>query len=80
MESIHGHEVLHMMLESAEGFPSVEALVTAIKDRFGADAIFHTCSAQAMDASGLVEFLTERGKFVPADSGFNTSPEKICNH
>ncbi|PKU22636.1 YecH family metal-binding protein [Telmatospirillum siberiense] len=80
MASIHGHEVLHMMLEAAEGFPSVEALVAAIEERFGADARFHTCSAEGMDARRLVEFLTERGKFVPLESGFNTSAEKICSH
>jgi hypothetical protein len=28
----------------------------------------------------LVAFLTERGKFVPLKSGFNTSAEKICTH
>ena len=80
MASVHGHEVLHMMLESTEGYPSVEALVTAIEARFGADARFHTCSAEGMDARSLVEFLTARGKFVPSQSGFNTSIEKICNH
>ncbi len=80
MASIHGHEVLHMMLERGEGYPSVEALTAAIEERFGADARFHTCSAEGMDARRLVEFLTERGKFVPLTSGFNTSPEKICSH
>ena len=79
MASIHGHEVLHMMLESVEGFPSVDALVASIEDRFGRDARFHTCSADGMDARRLVEFLTERGKFVPMKSGFNTSAEKICS-
>lgn len=80
MESIHGHDVLHMMLESADGFASAEALVAAIEARFGVDARFHTCSAEGMDATGLVAFLTERGKFSPSGAGFNTSPEKICSH
>jgi probable metal-binding protein len=80
MASIHGHEVLHMMLERVEGFPSVEALVAAIEERFGTDARFHTCSAEGMDAKRLVAFLTERGKFQPLASGFNTSAEKICAH
>lgn len=80
MASIHGHEVLHMMLEQADGFASVEALVGAIEDRFGKDARFHTCSAEDMDAAQLVGFLMERGKFGPLDKGFNTSPEKICAH
>lgn len=80
MASIHGHEVLHMMLEAKDGFASVEDLVAAIEGRFGADARFHTCSAEGMDARALVDFLSERGKFAPQAAGFNTSPDKICNH
>lgn len=80
MESIHGHEVLHMMLASPQGFASVDALVAAIEARFGADARFHTCSAQGMDARELVAFLAERGKFIPRGGSFNTSAEKICAH
>lgn len=80
MDSIHGHEVLHMMLESAEGFASTEALVAAIETRFGAASRFHTCSAEGMTARELVDFLEERGKFVPGGAGFNTEPEKICAH
>jgi len=80
MESIHGHEVLHMMLESEEGFASAETLVAAIEARFGAAARFHTCSAEGMTARALVDFLAERGKFVPGGAGFNTELEKICAH
>lgn len=80
MASIHGHEVLHMMLASPQGFASADALVAAIEARFGADARFHTCSADGMDARTLVTFLAERGKFIPQDGGFNTSADKICAH
>lgn len=42
MESIHGHEVLNMMIESGEQYSnaSLEAAITA---RFGEQARFHTC-------------------------------------
>lgn len=79
-ESIHGHEVLHFMLENKEGFATRESLQAAIVERFGADARFHTCSAEEMDAATLIGFLEAKGKFVPNGSGFNTEPEKICNH
>lgn len=69
-----------MMLEEEAGFASVEALVGAIEARFGAEARFHTCSAEGMDARHLVEFLEARGKFVPNPNGFNTAAEKICAH
>ena len=77
MSSIHGHEVLNMMIESGEQF-STESLVATIEQRFGADARFHTCSQQDLTAAQLVEFLASRGKFIPSDSGFNTHSSKIC--
>lgn len=79
MDSIHGHEVLNMMIASGEQY-SVESLEAAIVDRFGAQARFHTCSAQDMSAGELVTFLQNKGKFIPAESGFTTAESKICRH
>jgi probable metal-binding protein len=79
MTSIHGHEVLNMMLDSGEQY-SEKSLVEAINVRFGGDARFHTCSAQEMTAAELVAFLAARGKFIPAEDGFSTHKSKICNH
>lgn len=78
-ESIHGHEVMHMMCENTQGFTR-ESLKAAIDARFGAEARFHTCSAEGMDALALIDFLAARGKFTDSESGFNTAPERICNH
>ena len=77
--SIHGHEVLHLMLEKEGGF-SKESLKIAIDSRFGADARFHTCSAEGMTAKKLIDFLSDKGKFVENGNGFNTQADKICNH
>ena len=44
MSSIHGHEVLQMMLASGESW-TVASLEAAIRRRFGEEARFHTCSA-----------------------------------
>lgn len=79
MSSIHGHEVLHMMLNSGESY-TTEGLVSAIEARFGADARFHTCSAEGLSAETLVEFLAQKGKFIPQDTGFTTAASKICQH
>lgn len=79
MPSIHGHEVLNMMIDSGESF-STASLITAIEQRFGADARFHTCSQQDLTAAQLVDFLASRGKFIPSDNGFNTHSSKICQH
>lgn len=79
MSSIHGHEVLQMMIASDTEYSTL-SLIDAIKTRFGKDSRFHTCSAENMSAEQLVEFLANRGKFIPSDSGFTTSANKICQH
>ncbi|HKS32362.1 MAG TPA: YecH family metal-binding protein [Enterobacteriaceae bacterium] len=79
MTSIHGHEVLNMMLDSETGF-SEKSLEQAIIAKFGEQARFHTCSAQGMTAGELVSFLAERGKFIPQQDGFTTHESKICRH
>ena len=79
MPSIHGHDVLNMMIESGKQYTE-QSLVQAIDSRFGNNARFHTCSAENMTAAGLVAFLAARGKFIPADEGFSTHVSKICRH
>ena len=77
MEQIHGHEVLEMM----EGHSYSEAsLRQAIIDRFGADQLFYTCSADSLTVDGLIAFLKERGKFMPMDEGFTVDVTKVCSH
>ena len=68
MESIHGHEVLNMMIESGEQYTHA-SLEAAIKARFGEQARFHTCSAEGMTAGELVAFLAAKGKFIPSEEG-----------
>lgn len=79
MPSIHGHDVLNMMIESGEQYTE-QSLVQAIDSRFGNNARFHTCSAENMTAAELVAFLAARGKFIPANEGFSTHVSKICRH
>ncbi|GJA10089.1 DUF2492 family protein [Aeromonas caviae] len=78
-QSIHGHEVMEMMLEQKSPFTRA-SLRAAIASRFGAEARFHTCSASEMDADALIDFLARRGKFIDSESGFQTRADKICNH
>ena len=79
MDSIHGHEVLNMMIESDEQYTHA-SLEAAIKARFGEQARFHTCSAEGMTAGELVAFLAAKGKFIPSEEGFSTDQSKICRH
>ncbi|MGL4794740.1 MAG: YecH family metal-binding protein [Aeromonas jandaei] len=78
-QSVHGHEVMEMMLEQDGQFTRA-SLKQAMAQRFGADARFHTCSASEMDAETLIDFLAARGKFIEAGEGFQTRADKICNH
>lgn len=79
MTSIHGHQVLEMMIASGQQY-STASLIAAIEAEFGSEARFHTCSADTMTAAELVAFLAGRGKFIPQDDGFTTSASKICRH
>ena len=60
MDSIHGHEVLNMMIASGQQY-SFESLEAAIRARFGEQARFHTCSAENMSAGELVAFCIRKG-------------------
>lgn len=59
MDSIHGHEVLNMMIESGVQYTHT-SLEAAIKARFGEQARFHTCSAEGMTAGGWWRFWQQR--------------------
>lgn len=76
---IHAHEVMRLMLELNSDF-SRESLSRAIIERFGADASFHSCSQAGMGVDAVIDFLESRGKFVARADGFNTAPDRICNH
>lgn len=77
---IHGHEVLHMM--EGKSYATKQQLIDAIIERFGKDERFYTCSAENMTAAQLVDFLEERGKFMPCGEkdDFTVDSTKICNH
>jgi len=76
---IHGHEVMHMILDSGLTY-SRESLAAAIIGRFGSDARFHTCSAENMTAAELIEFLSARGKFSGPPEAFTLDPDRVCQH
>ncbi len=57
-----------------------KSLLEAILDKFGPDERFYTCSADNLTAQGLIDFLKEKGKFMPAEDGFTVDTSKVCNH
>jgi probable metal-binding protein len=70
---------MKMMLVSGKRYTR-QTVVADIVRHFGADARFYTCSADSMTADELVTFLERKGKFDHTPDGFQTSPDKICNH
>ena len=79
LTQVHGHDVIDMMRASTQPFTR-ESLVAAILERFGAEARFHTCSAEGMTANELVEFLAARQKFKSVGDGFVVNPDRVCQH
>ena len=78
-DSIHGHQVLEMLLASGKA-RSRASLIEVIEERFGRDARFHTCSAQGMSAADLISFLEARGKLCTVGEGMLPDRDKICSH
>ena len=79
MEQIHGHEVMQMMLQSGKLYTRA-SLLTDIVEKFGPDSRFHTCSAENLTPEGIIDFLEAKGKFVPREGSFQTSPDLMCKH
>ncbi len=77
MEQLHAHEVLHMMEGNSY---TEETLKEAIIMKFGKDQLFYTCSAENMNIDELIEFLKQKGKFMPSNEGFTVDITKVCNH
>lgn len=59
----HIHEVLFLFQELGS-FPSTDALFSTIKERFGEDVQFISCSQQPFGLEEVVGFLTQRNKIV----------------
>ncbi|MCL2297460.1 MAG: YecH family protein [Proteobacteria bacterium] len=79
MESVHGHEVLNMMIASGKTWTR-ESLIAEIHQKFGNDVRFHTCSSDDMTAGELIDFLEARGKFVARGDGFASDERHVCHH
>ena len=80
MESIHGHEVIHLIANTNRTL-SKAGWLNKINEAFGTDARFHTCSAENMNAGELLDFLASRGKLTGNDDALSLDQaKKICKH
>ncbi|WP_271274119.1 YecH family protein [Aliamphritea hakodatensis] len=68
MFKAHVHEILEMIHASDKAY-SVAELQEAVISHFSEDTVFNSCSIHDMSAAQAIEFLVQRGKFVPLQSG-----------
>lgn len=78
-ESIHGHDVLDILLSAPTPLRRAE-LTAEVNRRFGPDARFHTCSASAMTLDHLLMFLLTREKIVERDGRLSVNAANVCQH
>ena len=70
---------MQMMMQSGKTYTR-QSLIADIVATFGPEARFFTCSGDSMSPEALVDFLQAKGKFIPCENGFQTSPDLMCQH
>lgn len=68
MESVHGHNVLNLVKDHQETLTH-DALLALITDHFGAETLYHTCSAHNLSAQQLIEQFLQKGKLIDSENG-----------
>lgn len=76
-ESVHGHEILEHII-AAGGTMQLAALKEYAGRQFGAEATYHTCSANGMLFDELLGFLLQRHKVAVADGRITVHVENMC--
>lgn len=79
MTSIHGHDVIHL-IHDAGGTLTRATLAQEVRQQFGPEARFHTCSAGGMSLDDLLAFLISRGKVVERDGKLAVQMAEVCGH
>ncbi|SHH33883.1 YecH family metal-binding protein [Ferrimonas marina] len=79
MSSVHAHEFMALLAESAEPKTLVQ-LAALSEQHFGEAARFHTCKLQDLAIEDLLAFLNKAGKIVPEGEGYVLNRARVCNH
>ena len=77
MEELHAHEVMEMMMTSGKSYNRT-SLATEIRETFGANTRFYTCSANGLSPEQLIDFLAMKGKFGGSEEAFYFNPSGMC--
>jgi probable metal-binding protein len=77
MEERHAHEVMEMMISGGKRY-SRTSLAAEIREKFGAETSFYTCSMKGLSPEQLIEFLSQKGKFSGTEDSFMFDPGRMC--
>lgn len=78
-KKIHGHEVMEMMATAGKSYTR-GSLRADIIEKFGESTRFHTCSAEDLNADGIIDFLESKGKFTGSTESFTFEEQNRCDH
>ena len=77
MESVHGLKIIAWMSENNPMEKS--ALLKALRQEFGEESTFHTCSATEFPLEDLLEFFVSNGKLDATDGKFGVPADFACD-
>ena len=77
MEERHAHDVMEMMITSGKAY-SRGSLATEIREKFGENVSFYTCSANGLSPEQRIEFLSMKGKFSGTEESFVFDSGRMC--
>lgn len=77
MSERHAHEVMEMMVCSGKTY-SRASLAADIRQKFGDNVTFYTCSASGLSPEQLIEFLAMKGKFSGTEEQFIFDSGRMC--
>lgn len=78
-DSVHGHDVMALMV--AQGSPILKhELINLMAQKFGDSAHYHTCSAENLTATELINLLISKSKLQETERGITLVAGRQCHH
>ena len=79
MKDIHGHELINLIDKQKKGL-SIEEIKQLAHREIGKDVIYYTCSRNNMATDGMIAFLLDSRKLIPAENGYVINHGNLCEH
>ncbi|CAH0527359.1 YecH family metal-binding protein [Vibrio hippocampi] len=75
--NVHAHKVLNLLKQQPM---TRESLVAEVKEQFGEEVSFHTCSREGFDLDSLFSFFVQNQKVVEKEGVWHLNLERVCSH